>query len=195
MITSCDMTDAELVDALEGKRAAVVHFSHHSNMRKGVTFPGDIINAIESKNDWSLCCHVVWPGHEMDLVGSVGLIFGVTSTSQVLRVRNADAGSCELPNGSVESLGVPLSKESFDDTFSPAGAYNEWRVRGADPVGIFVAVPADIYVQKYIVRGEAEHRWEGIGKDPISLDEVASKFPDQDIYTMGPNGLQLLRGK
>ena len=195
MANPCDMTDAELVDALKRKRAAVVHFSHHSDMRRGVAFPGDLVNSIANKDDWSLCCHVVWPGHGMDLVGSVGLIFDVTSTSQVLRVRNDDAGSWELPNGSVDSLGVPLSKNSFDDTFSPVGAYNEWRVRGANVVGIFVAVPENIYVRKYLVRGEGELRWEGIGKDPISFEEVASEFSDQDIYTIGPAGLKLLRGK
>ena len=57
----------------------------------------------------------------------------------VLRVHFADAGAYD-DAGTNQSLGALLSDESFDASIDKVvpGTYNEWRVRAASPVGIFV---------------------------------------------------------
>ena len=111
MTDDSPMTDEELVQALRQRRAAIVHFSHHADMGRGVTFPGDLQDAIAHRDRWALSCHVVWPGHSMDLVGSVGVILDVTSTSQVVSINSRDSGSRQLPDGSDVFGGMSLSKK------------------------------------------------------------------------------------
>ncbi|MDB6103183.1 MAG: hypothetical protein JWO52_3182 [Gammaproteobacteria bacterium] len=195
MTVNGPMTDDEIVDAIRQNRAAVVHFSHHSNMRPGGTFPDDLLDAIINKARWALSCHVLWPKHGMDVVGSVGLLLEVTSASQVISVRSDDSGSLTLPDGSDHSLGVPFSKQSFEDTFNLTGAYNEWRVKDAGIKGIFVANPRAIYAKTKKDVGEGEHRQEIIAAEQIELATIEALFTNHDLYTMGINGLQLLRPK
>lgn len=189
------MTDQDLVDAIQHQRATVVHFSHHAATRPDTVFPTDLINSIGNGGVWTLSCHVLWPDHRMDLVGSVGLILDIIASSQVVSVRSCDSGSWPLPDGSDQSLGVALSKRSFRDTFSITGAYNEWRVKGACVKGIFVANPDHIYVRKKKVVTGGPYQQEIVGPEPILLDDIQTIFPNHNIYTMGLDGLQLLRPK
>lgn len=140
-------TDVELSDFMTQKHAIVVHFSHHANMRDDGIFPDDLINAITNRHIWPLSCSVVWPGHSMDVVGSVGVIFEPTLDS-VLSVSNTDAGSSILPDGTDQSGGVPLTADSLAATFEVDGAYNEWRLRGAEVAGIFVLNSNSIMVKR-----------------------------------------------
>jgi hypothetical protein len=186
------MTDAELTDGLRQRNASVVHFSHHAEMGRRTVFPTDLLQAIENKDAWTLSCHVIWPDHRMDLVGSVGIILQPTAISQVISVSSRDSGSREHHDGSDQSSGVPLSKESLDATFNPTGAYNEWRVKGAQVAGIFVAEPPLIYTKKIQLIGGGPHQIETIASAETSLREVIDAFPDLCIYTMESTGLKLI---
>jgi hypothetical protein len=192
MMDDAAMTDTELSEAIKQRRAAIVHFSHHAEMRPGRVFPDDLIDAITNSRHWALSCHVLWPGHSMDLVGSIGVMLEITSASQVISVNNRDSGSWRLPGGSDQSLGVPLSRQSFEATFNLAGAYNEWRVQGAIVKGIYVVGDCDIYVKRTLIAGEGVHRTKTIGLISIAQSEVKSIFPDLSVYTMGSDGLQRL---
>jgi len=68
-------------------------------------------------------------------------------------------------------------------------------VKGAGVKGIFVASPGDVCVKQTLVVGEGEHGVATIGRVSIALSDVETMFPDQNIYTMDSNGLQLLRPK
>jgi hypothetical protein len=182
------MTNDELVVGLDKKQAMVVHLSHYAVMDPSrPNFPEDMQRAI-ARADITLSCVVVWPGHGMDLPGSVGVIFAPSSAS-VVSVSNSDAGATTLPDGSDGSAGVDLTAESFEKSFEVVGAYNEWRVKGARVKGIFVADPRNIMAKKvrqFEVGGEMV---EMTAADHIELAEVLAAFPHQRVFTMGPNGM------
>lgn len=126
-----NMTDAELREGLDKRRALIVHLSHFANMREGGVFPTDLTDAIAHRGTWSLSCVVVWPGHTVNLPGSIGVIFRPRSIANVLSVSNDNSGSQQLADGTELSGGQPLSRNTFEQTFQVApGSYNEWRAQG-----------------------------------------------------------------
>jgi expansin (peptidoglycan-binding protein) len=129
----------------------------------------------------------------MSLVGSVGVIFAPTAGT-VLSVSNDDSGSLTWTDGSEGSAGTGLSAEAFSDSFNVAnGRYNEWRVKGAPIIGIFVADPNNIQVKRLqAVRGP-DATYMVVGLDHISLDEVAATFAGQPVFTMLESGPVKLR--
>ncbi len=184
------MNDYALRKKLEERRAVVVHFSHHANMRENGVFPTDLQAAIANKDDWPLSCSVLWPGHGMELCGSVGVMFSPSVVS-VQSVSNTDSGSWAAPDGRDQSGGEPLTAESFEKTFQVVGAYNEWRIRGAKVAGIFVHNLRSIWVKKRVsVTGlpDGEILVE-IGVTPIPLSEVFDAFPALQIFTMAADSL------
>lgn len=188
------MNTNELLDSLAKRNAAIVHFSHHADMRSGVVFPGDMHNAIVNRDKWSLSCCVLWPGHQMDLPGSVGVIFEPITVININSVSSDDSGSYQSPDGTDNSAGEAISKASFNNTFNcHPGRYNEWRVQGASVKGIFVADPNAILVKKLLlleIPGLPDaSKIETIGMEEISLKEIFETFPAQHVFTMGKSGL------
>lgn len=184
------MTDKDLSDYLAAKGAAVVHLSHHAVMDPSrPIFPEDLRRAIAKRDEFNLSCVVVWPGHGMPLPGSVGVIFKPICAN-VLSAANSDSGSTMLPDGFDGSGGLPLSPATLASTFDVwIGNYNEWRVRGAEVVGIFVADPSNIEVKMAVVLNAGGHEFKGVGATSIALDEVFAAFPHHSVFTMGPAGL------
>ena len=121
---------------LKKREVEIVHFSNHADPHRGLLFPQDLQDAIENRNCWELSCHAIWPGHDMHLFGSVGIIFS-PSVENVLTVANCDSGSSDYASG-----GKPLTIDSFNESLQvPPDEYNEWRILGAEVKGIFVANP------------------------------------------------------
>jgi hypothetical protein len=157
-----------------------------SDLGRRVDF--DIPDAIESYQIETRSCCALWPGHHMDLPGSVGVIFNA-AFAHVVSVLADDSGSSDF-GGSENSGGYSPSEETILDSINaPFGGYNEWRVRGAEPIGIFVANPNDIQVKKRAqVRVGAEVVDE-IGCMSVPISAVVEAFPFFPIYTMGADGL------
>lgn len=189
------MTHEELMARLEVRQALIVHFSHHAAMRGELAFPTDLHQVLAEMEPWPFSCSVLTPDHRMDVVGSVGVVLEPRNADDVLRVYHGDAGAYEEA-GDNYSLGDPLSAASFDASIDRVvpGTYNEWRVRGARPIGVFVVDPANIEVREKVT---FEGRWgpeETIAAGPISLDAVRAAFPGQPMWTMTSGGpRQLLR--
>lgn len=178
-----------LSHALKERNAIVVHFSHHANMREGGVFPIDLHNAIENRAVWSLSTCVLWPGHNMDLPGSVGIIFRPLEAN-VNSVSPSDSGSFNGADGSDQSAGVPLSPESFLETFHPPdGGYNEWRVQGADVMGIFISDIERICVKKELKVPFGDRQMTTIGLAVATIDEVRISFPGLEVFTLDAGGL------
>lgn len=183
------MTHEDLLAKLAERQALIVHFSAHAMMREGLDFPTDLRQVLAEQEPWPLSCSVLTPGHQMDVTGSVGVVLEPRSTADVLRVHHCDAGAYDEA-GTNQSLGLALSEASFDASIDGVvpGTYNEWRVRGAKPVGIFVLDPANILVrQKFTLPGPYGPE-ETIAAEPISLDAVRAAFPGQPVWTMAAGG-------
>jgi len=152
-------------------------------------FPEDMRRAMVMREELNLSCVVVWPGHRMSLPGSVGVIFK-PKCANVHSVSNSDSGSTTLADGTDGSLGRPLTQKTLAATFDvQPGHYNEWRVCGAEVIGIFVDDPRNISVKKELVFDVGGEMVRSIAADPIALAEVFSAFPTCPIYTMGTTGL------
>lgn len=187
------MTHQELLAKLGARQALIVHFSAHAVMREGLDYPTDLKQVLAEKEPWPLSCSVLTPGHHMAVTGSVGVILEPRTVEDVLSVYHDDAGAYDVA-GANQSDGAALSDATFDTSIDGTvpGTYNEWRVRGAKPVGIFVLDPSNIFVrQKITVLGPFGDE-EIISACSISLDAVRTAFRGQPIWTMTPGGpLQL----
>ncbi len=187
------MTREELLAKLNARQALIVHFSAHAVMREGLDFPSDLQQVLAEKEPWPLSCSLLTPGHQMDVTGSVGVILEPRTAEDVLRVHYDDAGAYDAA-GINQSLGAALSDAAFDASIDDTvpGAYNEWRVRAAKPVGIFVLDPANILVRQEITCEGPYGPIETIAALPISLDAVRAMFSGQPILTMTPGGPRAL---
>lgn len=185
------MLDEKRFKEIVGERnVAVVHFSHHGTMNHNVEFPVDLLHAINNSDETRSCC-AVFPGHEMRLPGSVGLIFEPT-LQQVLSVCSTDSGSTDF-GGEEGSLGDSPTEEAILESLDVrAGDYNEWRIRGAKPIGIFVADPANIEVRKAICLSCGDEVISDFACKRIQLPDVFAAFPGQPVFTMGDRGIEEL---
>ena len=181
--TSTKISDADLAKSLQARKALIVHFSHHSTMSAKIVFPNDLLYAIQNSDPWPLSCCVVWPGHTMDLPGSVGIILN-PSAPQVVSVRNNDSGSFTCADGQDVSSGVPLDPNSLNETFLPVGPYNEWRVAyGAPIVGIFVSDRTPLRAKQWVRVRVGERYEEHISAEQIFIPSIFDAFPDMSFYT------------
>jgi hypothetical protein len=202
-----DMTFDEMRDELNQRQALIVHFSNHADMgREGAYFPNDLRSAIKNCQNgphWPLSCSVLWPGHKMSPVGSVGLILELQSIDDIISVKKSDSGSISFQDGSEGSLGDPLTKASLTSSFEvKPGDYNEWRVKGAKPIGIFILDVANIEVRIMINHAQflqalpqhmiAEELQNAICLSCVSLDCVESSFPEFSIQTIINSAIQTL---
>ena len=202
-----DITFDEMWNELAQRQALIVHFSNHADMgRKEAYFPNDLQSAIKNYQNgphWPLSCSVLWPGHKMSPVGSVGLILEPQSINNILSVKKSDSGSMCFQDGSEGSLGDPLTKASLNSSFEvKQGDYNEWRVRGAKPVGIFIHDLCNIEVRGLIHR---DQRLKGLPTEMIAfepeftaelhsiqVDRVKSSYPDFYIKTIKNGNIQVV---
>lgn len=94
----------------------------------------------------------------------------------------------------------PTEKAILNSLCAQEDGYNEWRVHGAKPAGIFVANPEHILVKKETVLeldeemalALGEKIIKDIGTARISLREVQLTFPGIPIFSMRANGLEIL---
>lgn len=135
----------------------------------------------------------------MDLPGSVGVIYR-PRLKNVISVQCADSGSSYL-HGQEGSLGEAPSADSLIRSLNEVNShdYNEWRLLGAPPMGIFVANTSCIHIKKWVTPSvpkelEMIHIEPELACTLSRLDAVMAAFPKQDIYTLGEQGLVLVRG-
>ena len=188
------MTFDQLIATLAEFKLGIVHFAHKAAMRDGVFFPDNLRNAIANATGpfdaaWELSTHVFGPSHCMELVGDVGLLFEPVATANVKVLCNDDAGASDYgADGRSE-----LSRENIEWSLKLAeGAkYNEWRIKGMKPKGIFVSTAGvpEVLVEKYF----PEHGITTHGQKLIEIDEIAETFPDLPIYTMTADGPAIMR--
>jgi hypothetical protein len=186
------MTEDEFSLLVDKEAIAVVHFSHFADMGRKLTFPDDMRQAISNTNIWALSCCALTPGRRMQLPGEVGILL-CPKLSHVLSVSSGDAGASTLPDGSELSGGQPPSREAVLTSLNPGlQSYNEWRVRGAEVVGIFVSRVDHVAVKKRLSFDGPLGPEQTIASECVPLGVVFDAFPSLPVYVMGASGLTRL---
>ncbi|WP_347990133.1 hypothetical protein [Methylomonas sp. AM2-LC] len=186
------MDESKFQKLLTERGVVIVHFSHFAVMGHYVEFPDDLEHAIAFYQSETRSCCAFWPRHNMNLPGSVGVIFR-PRFEQVLSVRADDSGSSDF--GGAENSGghAPSEQTILESLNVTAGRYNEWRVRGAEPVGIFVANTNDIYAKRKTQLSHNGETFEEIGYTNIAISSVFEAFPEMPIFTMRAGELFCIR--
>lgn len=179
------MTYEDLIQDLRARKALIVHFSQHAKTKYNRVFPADMHAAIANSRAWPLSCTVVWPGHRMPVVGSVGVVLHPRSLASIVGAANQDAGSMTLPDGTEDGIGKPLDKDVLRETLNPPlGQINEWRMRECDVVGIYVEDCADIQVKEEVIIPVPDmHPVLDVATSSCTLKDIADAFPELPIYT------------
>lgn len=195
------MTDAELMQELIERKALIVHCSRPGKGDEGRNsrlFPEDLSHAIDicANEGAELCCSVIWPGH-VETFGDIGIILKPRSTASVTMISTTDGGTYLDANTNRRmGNGAPFSRTAVEDTFSKATDYNEWNVKDADTVGIFVKPPPPLpVVARRIDLREIPDYSPIMGTDQIvqvsiNLSEITAAFPALPIFTL--NGSDII---
>lgn len=187
------MEDLDFQKLLLERNIVIVHFSHFAVMGHSVEFPDDLLYAISHHKDETRSCCAIWPGHNMDLPGSVGVIFKPT-IDQVVSVLADDSGSSDF-GGTESSAGeFPTSETLLASLQVPAGRYNEWRIRSAEPIGIFVEDIHNICAKKKVQLHFNGESIDEIVCTNITLQSVLEAFPGRPVYTLHSSGLCTVNG-
>lgn len=184
------MNNTYFKNLLKELSVTVVHFSHHATMNHSVVFPNDLKHAIENNRTETRSCCAVFPGHRMKLPGSVGIIFE-PEYSHVISVCQSDSGSSE-DSGKEGSLGTEPTEINIRESCLNVsnGDYNEWRIMGATPIGIYISDPNNICAKKKtIIPGCPD---EDIFCMSIHIEEVRKAFPKRTLFTLGSQGLEVV---
>lgn len=187
------MSEDEFSQLLAEQAVTVVHFSHYGNMGRDLIFPDDMNGAILNKDAWALSCCALTPGRRMSLPGEVGLLLR-PKLANVLSVSSSDAGASTLPDGSELSGGDAPTRDAVLASLDPGpNPYNEWRVQGAEVVGIFVAHPSVVAIRKRVAFEGPFGTETTLASESVPMNVIFDAFPRLPVFTMGPVGLVELK--
>lgn len=181
----------DLSRILKNKNVLIVHFSHDATMREGVYFPNDLLYAINNKDVLNLSCSAIYPGHTMDPVGSIGVIFKPRVKS-IISVCSGDSGSYMSISGEEYSGGKIPTKKNILESLNPTGHYNEWRIKGAKVMGIFIRDDDNIQargetcieIPPGLITEDSGDCMNLISLKRVTLQEIKETFPHLKIYTI-----------
>jgi len=132
---------------------------------------------------------VVWPGN-LETFGPIGIILKPRSDASIASICVDDAASHIDPvMGKRIGTGLPFSSQAVLDTFANASRYNEWIVRNADTIGVFVH-PSDPWhvarpMQLADIPGLDQSMGDGelVGSVSVSLPDIITAFPGLPVYS------------
>jgi hypothetical protein len=181
---------SELAEVLRRRCALIVHFSHIAKEGARLLFPDDLRTAMQIVAGEELSCSVVWP-QRCAAVGSVGVVLRPRTLESVTSASAGDAGTIvDSRTSKREGLGEALGRETLTATLEPTTSdYNEWTVKDADVVGIFVDLASKLEVAMEVDPKTVDgydpsivHVGQIVGACKIGLKEVFDAFPDQPIF-------------
>ncbi|HQU69773.1 MAG TPA: hypothetical protein PLI43_16455 [Albidovulum sp.] len=155
-----------------------MHFNTPMSSKHPTGFPNDLIAAkgltgqklsfaTIQKNDRG-----PWQGGnpaDANAAGSVGLVVDVKDIGSVIAVDWADSGSNDFG-----SLGHPPNTKNCTDSIAERKSSNEWWVQDYTPLGIFVFLPAMVFIKQNGHQGEVR----------VDLPEILAAYPVDRIYSV-----------
>ncbi len=201
------MNYEDLIAKLRQQRALIVHCSRPGQGDKAPDtplFPEDLFYAIKicAEQNKELCCSVIWPGH-METFGDVGIVLKPRSIASVTMICTTDGGThIDRNTGRRVGSGLPFGPQAVADTFENATGYNEWNVRDADTIGIFVKSrnqPLEVAALTDLTRlhGYAPvlDTNKFVGSRYVGVSEIADRFPRLPIYFLEGGEIVDLHGR
>lgn len=162
---------------LRQREALLVHFNTPMSVKHPTGFPGDLHNA-KALAGCRLSFSTIqagdrgpWQGGHpahANAGGSVGIVVDIKETGSVITVDADDSGS-----GALGSLGKPPAPQTCADSIDHRRASNEWWAQDYTPLGIFLFLPAYVFVKGPNGQGEC----------PIDLAGVLRAFPHDRILS------------
>ena len=165
---------------LRQREALLVHFNTPmSEHRTG--FPEDLHDAANLRDtpiSFSTIqvgdrgpCHVN-PPSDANAGGSIGLVVDILDSGSIVTVGPGDDGTRASETGQHQSGGSTADTISCADSIDYRVTANEWFIQDYIPLGIFVFLPAMVFVRDGAEQGER----------PTDLKEILAKFPDQRLF-------------
>src|SRR5262249_2907666 len=122
--------------------------------------------------------------------GAVGIILRPRSIVSVTSICTIDSGTYVDPKtGRRVGKGSPCSRQGVMDTFAKRADYNEWNMRDADTIGIFVhpSEPWGVAMKVSLtdIPGYEPSMGDGeeVGLVCISREKIVAQFPGLPIYS------------
>lgn len=142
-------------------------------------YPDDLRAAISDLTNTTgrhVCCSVVWPGNQHTF-GAVGVVIRPRQLSEITQVCPIDGGTGDDGKG----FGLPLSRETFEETFANTEAYNEWVLVGGEIVGLFVSGCQPLQVARKRSIGSLPPQ---VLPTDITPPEIYADFPNLPVFTI-----------
>jgi hypothetical protein len=142
------------------QEALLVHFNTPMSTRHPTCFPADLEDAKTLVGQRLSFCTIQkhdrgpWQGGHpayANAVGSVGLVVDVKDQDSVVTVDWSDSGS-----GEAGSAGLPPSQPNCAHSIAKRTTSNEWWVQDYAPLGIFVFLPAKVFIKREGQQGEVD---------------------------------------
>lgn len=163
---------------LRAHEALLVHFNTPMSTKHPTGFPNDMIFA-KGLAGQRLSFSTIqrddrgpWQGGnpaDANASGSVGLVVDIKDVGSVVTVDCTDSGSNDFG-----SLGLAPNAANCTRSINERTSSNEWWVQDFAPLGIFVFLPARVFVKRNGVQGEVE----------VDLPRVLAAYPDDRIYSV-----------
>lgn len=162
---------------LRSQEALLVHFNTPMSTKHPTGFPADLEDAKTLVEKRLSFCTIQendrgpWQGGHpanANAAGSVGLVVDVNDIGSVVTVDWSDSGS-----GEAGSAGSPPDQPNCADSIAKRTTSNEWRVQDYTPLGIFVFLPAMVFVKR------GEEQWE----TEVTFEDILAAYPSDRIFS------------
>lgn len=162
---------------LRSQEAVLVHFNTPMSTKHPTCFPADLEDAKTLVGKRLSFCTIQkndrgpWQGGHpanANAAGSVGLVVDVNDIGSVATVDWSDSGS-----GEVGSAGLPPDQPNCADSIAKRTTSNEWWVQDYTPLGIFVFLPAMVFVKRGEEQGEAD----------VTLEAILEAYPSDRMFS------------
>jgi hypothetical protein len=161
------------------REALLVHFNTPMSVNHPTGFPDDLRHAkglvghpisfstiqVGDRGPWQ-----GGPPADANAAGSVGMIVDVQEAGSVRTVDAQDSGS----SGQFGSGGKPPDAQTCADSITGRTTSNEWWIQDYTSLGIFIFLPAQVFVKRPGCQGER----------PTDLAEVLVEFADDRIFSV-----------
>lgn len=165
---------------LKERNALLVHFNTPMSEHE-TGFPEDIRNAMTLRGvpisfstiqagDLGPCN--ISPASAANAGGSVGMVVDILDMGSVVSVGPADDGTRASKSGHHQTGGSPPNAASCARSIDDRESANEWFVQDYTPRGIFLFLPAMVFVRSSTEQGERL----------IQIPEILANFLDQRLF-------------